>query len=67
MKKKLDRKCPFYFPFYLYPSIHPIYLFAGQEYRHRQKKNRFVDTVVEGEGETNWKSSVDIYTLTCVE
>ena len=30
-------------------------------------QNRLVDTVGEGEGEVNWESSTDIYTLPCVK
>ena len=30
-------------------------------------ENRFVDTAEEGEGGTNWESSIDIYTLLCVK
>ena len=30
-------------------------------------QNRLVDTVGEGEGEVNWESNTDIYTLPCVK
>ena len=40
-------------------------LFAGQE--QKLKENRLMDTAGEGEGETNWKSNIETYTLLCVK
>ena len=37
-------------------------LFAGQEERHRQGEWT-VDTAGEGEGGTNWESSIEIYSI----
>ena len=35
--------------------------------RDADVENRYVDTVGKGEGETNWESRIDIYTLLCVK
>ena len=41
-------------------------LFAGKEWRLRCRE-RTVDTVGEGEGEANGESSINLYTVPCVE
>ena len=41
-------------------------LLAGQQWRHRLE-DRLMDTVGEGEGRTNWESSVETYKLPYVK
>jgi len=64
-KVSQKEKNRFYIFIYIYMETRKkvlMNLFAGQEYRCRHREQT-VDTVGEGEGGTNWESSIDIYTV----
>ena len=41
-------------------------LFSEKEWRHKYRE-QLVDTMEEGKGRTDWESSIDTYTVSCVK
>ena len=44
-----------------------IYMKSRKMVLMKLLENGLVDTAGEGEGGTNWESSIDVYTLSCVK